>query len=170
MAFKAPAFALQKAAQGVLVFSPSGGLLAQVTSKVVVWDVEQRAVVARFKAIPNEQHRVFAPDGADARWLHPCLVAVRGLIAIFVHEPRPRDLRFDEWRRYGQEHDLEFVQIHRASDGALLQRQPFDGACNARFRPGSTGLAVTSANVRGCYVEDAARLPVFSRVGEAAGR
>lgn len=54
-----PAFALKKNVQGVLRFSDSGRWLAQVTSRVVVWDVPARRELVAIKAIRNEHHVAF---------------------------------------------------------------------------------------------------------------
>lgn len=59
MKLQPPAFALKKNSQGVLRFSDSGRLLAQVTSRVVVWDVPARKERIAFKAISNEHHVAF---------------------------------------------------------------------------------------------------------------
>lgn len=64
MKLSAPSFALRKSAQGVLTFSRSGRLLAQVANRVLVWDVEQRSVVRQMKVISNEHFLAF--DAEDS--------------------------------------------------------------------------------------------------------
>lgn len=59
MKLKPPAFSLKKSVQGVLHFSQSGNLLAQVTSRLVVWSVPNREVICTVKAVPNEHFVAF---------------------------------------------------------------------------------------------------------------
>lgn len=58
---RSPSFKLKKT--GHVVFSPAGRYLAQVTTRVLVWDTVSRTVAAQYKVIKNESHLCFSPAG-----------------------------------------------------------------------------------------------------------
>ena len=59
MKLKAPSFSLKKSSQGILQFSNTGKYLAQMTSRILIWDIEKRKNINAIKAISNEQFVVF---------------------------------------------------------------------------------------------------------------
>ena len=46
----------------LVVFSPSGKYLAQVTVRVIVWDLQAQRVASQFKQLSNESYLCFSPD------------------------------------------------------------------------------------------------------------
>lgn len=144
-------------------FSPNGKELAMVLEgkgprdpqSVHIVQLDQHSVRARLE-LPTRRHSVWSISWSQS-----------GRIALVVKNNLTRPgMGFQESVRAHDATDHEFVEIYSAIDMALLARVPIAGVSNAQYAPQSSGLALTSAEVPGVYLQEDSMLPTISRVPE----
>jgi hypothetical protein len=144
-------------------FSPNGDELAMVLGgkrekdpqSLHIINLTQRFVRVQIE-LPTWRHSVWSISWSQT-----------GRIALVVKENLLRPgMGFQESVRVNEATDHEFVEIYSAKDLGLVRRVPFAGVSNAQFAPRSSGLAITSSETPGMYLQDDSMLPVVSRVAE----